>query len=221
MPQNTGLGGRESFLRRAARSTPNNCRRHKGRSAMLNPPEEKHCGDCSLCCKIMAITELNKPKHSWCDHVVKKRGCGIYQTRPHACRAFKCLWLLDPRLPPEWKPNKSKFVMVDESRTELIVHVDSNSPGTWRDEPYFSGLRSMAERGQAHGQLVVIMERGHGTVLLADREVPVGALEDDDRIVSGHVATSSGPRFEVKVMKAAEAARLVDTALQRRTPKSR
>jgi hypothetical protein len=64
------------------------------------------------------------------------------------------------------------------------------------------------------------MERGNGTVLLADREVPVGALEDDDRIVSGHVATSSGPRFEVKVMKAAEAARLVDTTLERRRPKS-
>jgi hypothetical protein len=188
---------------------------------MSNPPEEKQCGDCSLCCKIMAITELNKPKDAWCDHVIKKRGCGIYETRPHSCRAFKCLWLQDPRLPPEWKPNKSKFVMVGESQTELVVHVDSNSPGAWRDEPYLSGLRAMAERGQPHGALVVIIERGESTVLLADREVSVGALQNDDRIVSGQVATSSGPRFEVKVMKADEAARLADTALGWRRPKSR
>ena len=161
----------------------------------------------------MAIPELNKLKDAWCDHVIKKRGCGIYDTRPQSCRAFKCLWLQDPHLPSEWKPNKSRFVMVGESKTELVVHVDSNSPGAWRHEPYLSGLRAMAERGQARGVLVVIIEGGKSTVLLPDREVPVGALQDDDRIVSGQVATSSGPRFEVKVMKADEAARLVDTAL--------
>ena len=183
--------------------------------------EEKHCGDCSLCCKIMAIPELNKPKDSWCDHVIRKRGCGIYESRPHSCRAFKCLWLQDPRLPPEWKPDKSKFVMVGDSRTELVVHVDSSSPGAWRGEPYLSGLRAMARSGQPHGALVVIVERGQSTVLLPDREVPVGALKDDERIVSGHVAMPTGPRFEVKVMKAGEADRLAGTALDwRRAPKS-
>ena len=184
---------------------------------MNNPPEEKQCGDCSLCCKIMAIPELGKPKDVWCEHVIRKRGCGIYETRPHSCRAFKCLWLQDPRLPPEWKPNKSKFVMV-EREAELLVHVDSNSPGAWRNEPYLSGLKAMAAKGQEQGALLVIIERGESTVLLADREVPVGALKDDERIVSGHVATPTGPRFEVKVMKAGEAARLADTALDWRRP---
>ena len=79
----------------------------------------------------------------------------------------------------------------------------------------------MAETGQRHGVLVVIIEGGKSTVLLSDREVPVGVLQNDDRIVSGQVATSSGSRFEVKVMKADEAARLADTALGRRRPKSR
>jgi hypothetical protein len=188
---------------------------------MRNPPEEKQCGDCSLCCKIMAIPELNKPKQAWCDHLVKKQGCGIYETRPPSCRGFKCLWLQDPRLPPEWKPNRAKFVMVGDSQSGLIVHGDANFPGAWRDEPYVSGLRSMAESGQSHGGLVVIVERGKSTVLLADREVPVGAVADDERLVSGQVATSSGPRFEVKVMKAGQAARLVETALGWRQPKSR
>lgn len=182
---------------------------------MSNPPQEKQCGDCSLCCKIMAIPELNKPKDSWCDHVIRKQGCGIYETRPHSCRAFKCLWLADPRLPPDWKPSKSKFVMV-EREAELLVHVDSNSPGAWRAEPYLSGLRAMAAKGQEQGALVVIIERGKSTVLLANRDVPVGALQEDERIVSGYVATPSGPRFEVKVMKASDAARLVDSALARR-----
>lgn len=76
----------------------------------------------------------------------------------------------------------------------------------------------MAAKGQQHGALIVIIERGKSTVLLADREVPVGALQEDERIVSGYVATPSGPRFEVKVMKAGDAARLVDSALERRAP---
>ena len=185
---------------------------------MHNSPEEKQCGDCSLCCKIMSIPELNTPKDVWCEHVIKKRGCGIYETRPHSCRGFQCLWLQDPRLPPDWKPNKAKFVMVGGRGAELVVHVDSNSPGAWRHEPYLSGLRAIAQAGQAQGGLVVIIERGESTVLLADREVPVGALEADDRIVSGQVATPSGPRFEVKVMKAGDAARLADTALDWRRP---
>jgi hypothetical protein len=49
-------------------------------------------------------------------------------------------------------------------------------------------------------------------VLLPDREVKVGILKDDERLVCGHVATPSGPRFEVKVMKAEEAARLAGGA---------
>lgn len=171
--------------------------------------EEKQCGDCSLCCKLMAIPELNKPRDSWCDHVIKKHGCGIYETRPGACRAFQCLWLADPRLPAEWKPNKCKFLMVSKGQGELAVHPDV--PGAWRSEPYQSGLRAMARAGEAQGGLIVIIENGESTVLLADRDVRLGALKEDERIVSGYVATPSGPRFEVKVMRADEAARLVES----------
>jgi hypothetical protein len=180
--------------------------------------KEKQCGECSLCCKLMAIPELAKPKDSWCPHVVKKRGCGIYETRPGSCRDFQCLWLLDPRLGPDWKPSKSKFVMVTGRQKEIAIHVDAQSPGAWRAEPYFSGLNAMAQAGAAHGGLVVIVERGESTVLLPGREVKLGVLADDDRLVSGWAATPSGPRLEVKVMKEADAARLVDVASRQMKP---
>lgn len=188
---------------------------------MSDPHGERQCGDCTLCCKILAVTELNKPKGTWCSHVVKKTGCGIYESRPQSCRAFKCLWLTDDNLPADWRPNKAKFVMVGESKTGIVVHVDANFPGAWRNEPYISGLRAMAEKGQSLGQLLVIVERGASTVLFPDREMPVGVLADDDRLVSGHVATPQGPRFEVKVMKEEEAARHAAQALNWRQPKTR
>lgn len=187
----------------------------------MSNPAERQCGDCTLCCKVLAVTELNKAKGDWCSHVVKKRGCGIYETRPQSCRAFKCLWLSDANLPAEWRPNKAKFVMVGESQTGIVLHVDANFPGAWRQEPYISGLRAMAQKGKALGQLLVIVERGESTVLLPDREIAVGVLADDDRLVSGHIATPQGPRFEVKVMKQDEAARQRQAALEWRQPKLR
>ncbi len=179
----------------------------------------KECGDCTLCCKIMSVPELNKPKDTWCSHVVKKGGCGIYETRPHACREFRCLWLKDAGIPADWKPNKAKFLMVDESPTELVVHVEANFPGAWRKEPCLTALRTMAQQAQSLKRLVVIMERGESTVLLPDREVPIGVVGPDQRLVSGFVATPSGPRFEVKVMSLDEAARVTGAALNWQQPK--
>ena len=41
------------------------------------------CGNCSLCCKLLAIAELNKPIDTWCPHARPGRGgCSIYPDRP-------------------------------------------------------------------------------------------------------------------------------------------
>ena len=53
------------------------------------------CGDCTLCCKVMAIEELAKPAGQWCRHCKPGRGCLIYDSRPAECSAFDCLWLID------------------------------------------------------------------------------------------------------------------------------
>ena len=43
---------------------------------------ERTCGDCTLCCKVMAIEELAKPVGTWCPHCKPGRGCRIYPDRP-------------------------------------------------------------------------------------------------------------------------------------------
>jgi hypothetical protein len=43
------------------------------------PPEQKTCGDCTLCCEVMAIEELSKPASVWCSHCKPGNGCLIYQ----------------------------------------------------------------------------------------------------------------------------------------------
>jgi len=51
------------------------------------------CGPCTLCCKLLAVPAIDKPKDQWCSHAKPKAGCGVYETRPESCREFNCLWL--------------------------------------------------------------------------------------------------------------------------------
>lgn len=50
------------------------------------------CGDCTECCTILGVPELNKSKDEPCRHERLGKGCLIYPQRPNACKAFDCLW---------------------------------------------------------------------------------------------------------------------------------
>jgi hypothetical protein len=52
---------------------------------------QRACGECTACCTVLAIAELDKPIHTDCVHASTK-GCGIYEMRPKSCREYECLW---------------------------------------------------------------------------------------------------------------------------------
>jgi Fe-S-cluster containining protein len=77
---------------------------------MKGAPVARECGDCSLCCKVPQIRQLNKPADHWCPHWVKDKGCGIYAERPEVCRDFQCMWLLGD-LPDKYNPRKVRAIV--------------------------------------------------------------------------------------------------------------
>jgi hypothetical protein len=162
----------------------------------------KSCGECSLCCKLPRIDELNKPLESWCRHIAAGRGCGIYETRPVSCRAFFCRWILDPVLGPEWKPSKCKMILIQEGPKQLLVHVDPAAPGAWRREPYLSQLRRMARNGLAADAVLLIQERGRVMALLPDRVVELGAIQPGAEIRLEKRPVPGGYAYDVSVMRA-------------------
>jgi hypothetical protein len=167
----------------------------------------RECGDCSLCCKVLRIPELEKPRHEWCPHIVLKRGCGIYDDRPPSCRNFVCLWLLDERFDEQWKPSKCKMVMVAERPHQIVIYVDKGANQPWMKEPYFSILRDISSRGYDVGGIVTVSENGETIVILPDRGENLGALKPDDRILL-RKASGPGGRIEVRVVKADQVERL-------------
>lgn len=75
---------------------------------------ERQCGECTACCTHLKIdtAELQKLAGPDCEHLRPKRGCGIYETRPQACRDFLCLWRQMPDMPDDWRPDRSGMLLV-------------------------------------------------------------------------------------------------------------
>jgi hypothetical protein len=85
------------------------------------------CGECTLCCKIMSVKEFDKPVNTWCKHATKKKGCGIYETRPHMCRIFQCGWL-HQNMPAEFRPDRIHGLITADI-TSIQIHEDVGYPG--------------------------------------------------------------------------------------------
>lgn len=113
---------------------------------------KRHCGDCALCCRVMGVPEVKKD-WEWCPHCLPKRkygACTIYQDRPERCRDFHCQWLLDERFGDYWFPRLSKIVVdtkVEGEQAWVYFVVDPVVPNRWREEPWFSDIKTIARAG--------------------------------------------------------------------------
>lgn len=51
-----------------------------------------NCGDCTACCTLSAVPELNKKAWEQCSHCMNN-GCAIYGKHPQLCKEFECAFL--------------------------------------------------------------------------------------------------------------------------------
>src|SRR6185436_9852083 len=94
-------------------------------SATVQIVAGRSCKGCTLCCKVLAISELEKPRAVWCKHCDVKAGCKIHGAHPSECKGFYCGYLTNAALDERWAPVRSKIVLAyDElSAPRLSVHV--------------------------------------------------------------------------------------------------
>lgn len=172
------------------------------------PAPTRECGDCTLCCKIMGIRELDKPPGVWCGHCRPARGCAIYDSRPQECRKFVCGYLHSPDLDERWKPSLCKFVLADDDGDTRIV-VDPARPDAWKKEPYYTSFKGWAQAALKEGTKVLVAIANRVIVVLPDRDVDLGLMEDGDRIMTVLEETPFGYRYNtVKLQKGDSRCRL-------------
>ncbi len=147
---------------------------------------DRSCGSCSMCCKLMGISELDKAPGVWCPNFKRGGGCAIYHDRPTECRTFECEWLREPRWPDDWRPDRSKFVMfTEEGGKRLKIVVDEGAPGAWLSEPYYSRLKRMSQKVH-EGQRLIICIGQRRIVVFPETDIDLGVLLDSDKIISGY-----------------------------------
>jgi hypothetical protein len=168
------------------------------------PAPGRACGACTLCCKVYDVPSLDKPAGQWCRYAKPGRGCGIHETRPQHCRSFHCLWMTQNWLGPEWKPDQAKMVLsIDPATLCLFVQVDPGQPNAWKREPYYRHLKQWAAGALQQRRHVVVFLNKSGTVILPDRDVPLGLFSPGDRIVARERRTPHGMTLDVEKVAAA------------------
>jgi uncharacterized protein len=112
------------------------------------------CGDCTLCCTLLAVKELDKPSHKTCEHCDK--GCSIYHRRPQSCKDFECLWLQEDDMPAELRPDRSHVVLwVTSNGQILIASVDPEYPLAYKQGEMGRLLQTMLAVNDAHVGIIV------------------------------------------------------------------
>ena len=153
--------------------------------------QNRECGDCSMCCKLMEITELEKPAGRWCQHVVKKKGCRIYDDRPASCAAFMCGYLVWPLAEEYWRPSKSKMVTVMEDENRMAIYVDPSMPNIWKSEPYYEDILSWGYQAYKSNQQLVVSVNRHMFAILPDGPFDLGFVAENQVVVTGQSSDGS------------------------------
>jgi hypothetical protein len=161
------------------------------------------CETCTLCCKVLSITELAKPQGQWCQHCEIGRGCKIYDVRPGECRTFYCGYLTWPMLGTHWFPANSKLVVTSELEgMRIAIHVDLGRPQAWRQEPFYSEIKEWSRRAAEGMNQVVVMHGMRATVVFPDRDVDLGVVAEDERIITAESMTAGGLRLDALKLRA-------------------
>jgi hypothetical protein len=166
------------------------------------PAKGRSCGGCTMCCKVLGITELQKPVGKWCPHCDIGKGCKIYETRPQECRTFHCAWLVDDRFSDVWKPDRSKIVITTgQDGNSMEFRCDPGSPAAWRSKVYHDEIIRMAVAAEPHDGSIYVIVGNKNTLVTPTAEFPLGEVPEDHVIVK----EMSGKRVTgVKVVTRAE-----------------
>lgn len=112
----------------------------------------RQCGDCSMCCFLLDVSEINKPKDTWCPHCLPGfGGCSIYKDRPSRCRTYTCAWLVNANIPDYWRPLESKMIVdfhiAEDGAAVMRIFMHPEFPRRWLEEPYYEDIRKWAIHG--------------------------------------------------------------------------
>lgn len=125
-----------------------------------------HCQDCTGCCIVFEVKDVQKSFGEPCKHLGNTlfgTGCTIYNERPDACNHYVCLWLDSQRredvasFSEALRPDVCKCVLGwpwGEDRETLFVYPYPDHETAWQKPPVSMLLRNILAKG---GKVVVVV----------------------------------------------------------------
>lgn len=116
----------------------------------------RQCGDCQLCCKLLAVPPLGKVAGQKCRHQKFGVGCTVHHTRamPPECGIWNCRWLVGDDTADQPRPDRSHIVidimpdfvtLTNEETGEVVNQIQVVQ--AWVDPRYPDAHRAPAFRG--------------------------------------------------------------------------
>jgi hypothetical protein len=167
----------------------------------VDPTPPRACGGCTLCCTIMGIKALEKPRNTPCVHCAEGVGCSIYIARPPECAGFFCVWLYNPNLGEHWRPAESGLVLhFDEKASRMEIHVDPARPGAWAEAPFYDEMRAWSAASMPNRGQVIVWENEDLIAILPTRADRLGPMRQDQMLVTHESQGANGLEYEVLIM---------------------
>jgi hypothetical protein len=129
------------------------------------PIPDRSCGNCTLCCKVNGVPELEKPVGEWCKHCEVGKGCKIYADRPEVCAKWYCGWRTVPFLGDVWYPASARMVanvIRKENHLLMVFCVDRGMRNRWKEPPWNERLRRLARVGMEKSVPVFVIHVDDG-----------------------------------------------------------
>lgn len=173
----------------------------------------RQCGQCTLCCKLVPVAEMDKVAGQRCRHQRLSKGCAIYAKRPLVCRMWNCRWLTDDDTADLSRPDHSHVVIdstpdyvtaVGEDGRRQTVPVlqlwcDPRHPEAWRAPAI---LAYIERRGKEGFGAIIRFDSNRATCVFPPSLTGTGWVENDAGIVDkehtmADIAAALGPDFAV------------------------
>jgi len=110
----------------------------------------KDCGECSLCCKLIAVPGLAEAGE-WCPYCEpgrKEGGCTIHDSRPPFCKGYHCFWRAES-WPDKYRPDKCKVIFEALPGVfTILISVDPARPDAWKEKEILEVIEKLRKKGR-------------------------------------------------------------------------
>ena len=105
------------------------------------------CGDCTLCCDVLPIGEIEKPESVLCGHCILKKGCNIYKDRPEACKNFDCMYIESDDMKIELRPDNCNVIFEKVTDNICLAISHYNEPNAFEKPIVLEYIKELNDKG--------------------------------------------------------------------------